>query len=235
MSGKEITRKDRERARTPGTAMTVTAFVVSIAFIEFDVPIQVIAPAHGSIPDTQPERDNRHPFRFGRMPDQPHPGLPGGPASFFVIAGKTGRHDVLPRGPATLDLRNDMVEGELFGRITAAAVLAGVLVSLIDIGTREPDLTACAPDLYEFKEPKNGRKSKGDGHTPHFSVVEVDDLHFPLREQGYGPLPGNDLERFERRIQEKGPFHGNHALHEHLIGSLQPLSGCAGETMPKNE
>ena len=230
MSGKEITGKEWERVRQ---RIPFTALVVSTAFVELNVPIQIIAPAHGSIPDTKTERDNRHPFRFGGMSDQPHPGLLGGPAAFLVVARKTGCYDVLPRGPATLDLGNNMIKGELFGRIPFSAVLARVLVTLIDIGTREPDLPARAPDLYQFKETKNGRKPKGDGHTPHFAVVEVDHLHLPLRKQGYCPLPGNDLERFERRIQEKCPFHGNHALHEHLTGMELHLSGRAGEIIPK--
>jgi hypothetical protein len=207
-----------------------SALAVLAAFVEFNVPIQIIAPAHGRIPDTKTERDNRHPFRFGRVPDQTHPGLPGCSAAFLVVTGKTSRYDILPRGTTALDLRDNMVERELLGRIPVATVLAGVLITLINIGTREPDLPARAPDLYEFKETKNGRKPKGDGYTAHLTVVEVDDLHLPLREQCYGPLPGNDLERFERRIQEKCPFHGNHALHEHLIGSLQPLSGHTGES-----
>jgi len=198
ITGKKVTGTNWERVRGPGQYIPFTALVVSTAFVEFNVPIQIIAPAHGSIPDTKPERDNRHPFRFGGVPDQPHPGFPRGPATFLVVAGQTSRHDVLPRGPATLDLRNNMVKSELFSRITVAAVLAGVLVALIDIGTRKPDLPTRTPDLYKFKETQNGRKSKGDGHAPHFAVVEVDDLYFPLRKKGNGPLPRNDLERLER-------------------------------------
>jgi hypothetical protein len=228
ITGREITGKDGKSVRQQGSYSALAALT---AFVEFNVPIQIIAPAHGSIPDAKPERDNRHPFRFGRMPDQTHSGLAGCSTAFLVVTRKTGRYDILPRGTTALDLRDNMVEGEFLGRIPVATVLAGVLVTLINIGTREADLPARAPDLYEFKETKNGRKSKGDGHTPHLAVVEVDDLHFPLREQCYGPLPRNDLERFERRIQEKCPFHGNHALHEHLIGSLQPLPVCAEKTI----
>jgi len=115
VTGRKITGKDWESVPATRIAKTVYRFVVSTAFVKLNVPIQIIAPAHGSIPDAKTERDNRHPFRFDRVPDQPHPGLLGGPAAFLVVAGKTGRHDVLPRGPATLDLRNNMVEGEIFG------------------------------------------------------------------------------------------------------------------------
>src|SRR5512139_609060 len=132
------------------------------------------------------------------MPDQPHSGLMGSPAALPVVAGKAGGHDILPRCLTTLHLWYHMVERQLFSGMPAAAVLTGVLVPLVDIGTGKPDFTACSFDLDQFEEAEDGWQPEGDGDTPHLAVVEVNDLHLALRKEGDRPLPGYDLERFER-------------------------------------
>jgi hypothetical protein len=100
-----------------------------------------------------------------------------------------------------------MVKGKLLYRMTNSTVLAGIFVSLVDVGTGKTHLASRPPYLDELEKTENGGKTEGDRNAPHFPVVHIDDFYLSLREKRDCSLPGNDLERFKCRIEQKCLFH----------------------------
>src|SRR5208283_3764202 len=156
----------------------------SSTLIQFNVPVEVITPAQGCIFDPHCKRDHRHPPGFHRYPDEPHLCFFRSPATLLIIARKTGRYDVLPRGFSTLHLGNNMVERQVLRRVFDPAILAEISVALVDIGPREPHLPFCAFYPDKFEKPEDGRQFERDGYTPDIPVIAIDHLHLSLGEQG---------------------------------------------------
>ena len=70
-----------------------------------------------------------------RLVDKLHSGFRRGSARFSTVAGDTGADHVLPGVFAAPITGHDVVQGKLFGFL--AAVLAGVPVTVEDLGTGE--------------------------------------------------------------------------------------------------
>src|SRR5512142_1225265 len=125
--GKKFSRMSRSRSvlsdERPGPV--ISSPPRSVVSREFDVPVEVIAPAQGGVLHAEGHGDNRHPPGLVRGTDQPHLRLLGRPAALPVVAGQACSHDVLPGGLAALDLRYDMIEGQVFGWMPDPAILAG--------------------------------------------------------------------------------------------------------------
>src|SRR5512144_2795110 len=139
-------RRENFRALRGGSCLIVAGCALTV-FVQFDIPVDVVPPAHRSILDSERQSDNRHPLWFCRSPDKPHACFTRRPATFLVIAGKTCCDDVLPRCFSALHLRDHVVKGEVLRWMLDAAVLAGVFVALVDIRPRETDFLAGTPNL----------------------------------------------------------------------------------------
>jgi hypothetical protein len=156
---------------------------------KFNVPVEIIAPAEWRILDPEGQCNNRHPTWFYRGPDQPHARSLGRSAALSVITGKACRYNILPGCLTALDLWYHMIKSEIFSRILDSAILASILVSLVNVRPRESDFSAGAAHFDEFEKTENRGKLEGNGDTANITIIEIDDFDLALRKQGDGPLP----------------------------------------------
>jgi len=103
-----------------------------------------------------------------------HVGLMGGTAAFFGIAIDAGADEVVPSGLAAQRAGDDVVEGEFLGREFFAAVLAGGVVSGVDVAAVELDVLAGEAVIGEEAD------DAGDGNFEAYSADEVMIFAFEL-------------------------------------------------------
>src|SRR5262252_3178224 len=138
----------RMTTRLPGTAqpgsiavMTGTGLVV----VEFDVPVDVIAPAFGRVPEAEGNADGRRLVRTPRMANEPHAGLLRRSAALAAVAAHTTGDDVFPVLAPGLRHGDDVIEGQLGRWERVTAVLAGVLVARVDVRPRKRHVLRRSP------------------------------------------------------------------------------------------
>ena len=89
-----------------------------------------------------------------------------------------------------------MIERQIGGGEHIVAVLAGVIVTGVDVRARERNVIEPASDLDEPEEPNDRRKPEGHGYRSYLAVVFRDHLDLPLAEERNRLPPMNHLERF---------------------------------------
>jgi hypothetical protein len=76
------------------------------------------------------------------------------------------------------------------------AILAGIAITSENVDTRELDRPVALLQPYHFEQPHHRRQLDRDGDPPDITVIDFQDLHFPLPQQRNGFLPVDDSERF---------------------------------------
>src|SRR5690606_11262435 len=148
------------------------------------------------------------------------------------VTGHTGGDDVLPGLAPALGNGNDVVEGEVRRRIARAAILAGVLVTRIDVRARKWHIVERPPYPDATQEANHGRQPEADRHGPHFPVVYGHNLDFPLAPERDRFLPVDDLEGFPRRVEKERLLHkqyrsrdGPHGLFRAMLCAVATQCG----------
>src|SRR5262245_20131780 len=104
-----------------------------LGIVELDVPVQVVAPAPRRVP--QPDGDADRGSRIGppRRPHELHTRLMRRAPPLLPIAGHAARDDVLPVLPAAFRHGHHVIECQIRGGEYVVAVLAGVIVTGVDV------------------------------------------------------------------------------------------------------
>jgi len=166
---------------------------VSVILAQLNVPVEVVPPAEGCVFYADRHGDDGHPAGLCRLPDQPHLGFPRRPAPLLVVTAKACRHDIFPRSLTALHLGKNMVESQVLGGMLDATVLTGIFVPLIDVGAGEADFPGAALHFHQLEQTQDGGEFERDGHSADITIVEIDDFHLALGQQGDRPLPRYDL------------------------------------------
>ena len=149
----------------------------------------------------------RDPCGLTGRPDQSHARFFGRSASFPVVALQAAGHDVFPGLSSAFDDGNHVVECQILSPMPAAAILACVLVPRINVCPAELYMMEPLAHLDIPEEAQDARHLDREAYTPDLTVVLGDYLDFALKEKGQRLPPGDDVDRFVSRIQNKSLFH----------------------------
>jgi hypothetical protein len=136
--------------------------------------------------------------------------------SFSAIACGTTGDDVFPGCFAIEGDRDDMIEGQSVRRESQTAVLAGIPVSQIYVGSIEAQVSEFPMIAVKTVQSDDGGELHGEGDAGYGPLIFGQDLHLAAEIETDGLLPGNHLERFIAGIQYK------RSLHRH---KPNPISG----------
>ena len=100
-----------------------------------------------------------------------------------------------------------MVEGEVFGAVPAAAILAGVVIPRVDVRPAELHVAESVPDLYIPEQAQDARHPDREADAAYLPVVFGDDLDLSLKEKSERLFPGDDVQRLVSCVQNEGLFH----------------------------
>src|SRR5215472_2918648 len=100
-----------------------------LGVVQFDVPVEIVAPALGGVAKTDRDADGRRRFGALRHPQETHAGFSRRAPTFLAIAADAAGDDVLPVLPSTMRHWHDMIERQLARGEQFAAVLARMLVA----------------------------------------------------------------------------------------------------------
>src|SRR5438067_13560597 len=93
-----------------------------LRIVELDVPVEIVAPAVGGVPETNGNADGRS--RFGALghPQKMHAGFCRRAPTLLAVARDAARHDAFPIYTAALGARHDVTERQIVarGRVGAA-------------------------------------------------------------------------------------------------------------------
>ena len=192
--------------------------------VELHIPIEIVTPAVGGVPNSNGNGHNWIPARLHRLLHQLHAGFFWRATTFFVVTTPTGRHNIFPGLSPTLGDGDDMVERQLLGPELVATVLAGIGISREDVDAGEFDRTMNVLEPNEFEQPHDGGKFNGDRYRVDLSVVDLKDFNFTLPEKRNRLLPIDDPQGFVRRVEQKGHFH---AASSSQPGSLYKRTQCS--------
>ena len=206
--------KEGECARpTDGTNSTFnnqnSALGIGGICVEFQVPVEVIAPAFGGVSDSNRDRDHGTPPRFDRSLDQPHVRFVRSATALSIVTAPAGRHDIFPGLPSTLGDGYDVVEGQFFGSESMIAILAGIAVASKNIDAGKLDGPVAFLEFDEFEQPHHCRKPDRNRNPVNFAIVHLQDFNLALPEQRDGFLPMEDSKRLIRRIEQQRHFHSD--------------------------
>ena len=125
-----------------------------------------------------------------------HAGFFRSSSSLPVIAFKTAGDDIVPRFGSSFDDGDDVIEGQIFDGAFLAAILAGMMVSRIDVCTAELDVLQM-PSYFDISEkPEDAGHPDGEAHASNFMIVFSQNFNFALKEQTERSFPRNDVYRF---------------------------------------
>lgn len=135
---------------------------------------------------------------------QPQTRLLRRPPSLAAVARAAASHDIGPRGRAPAGSGHDVVAGEILGLGLFAAVLAAETVASVDVLAGEFHVVLAEADVAQ--EPHHRRNPQRSVLGPdlpvrlldHFDLLETDELE--------SPLPVDDVERLERRVEYENLF-----------------------------
>src|SRR6185369_17391469 len=85
----------------------------ALCVVQLDVPVEIIAPALGSVAEADRNANGRGRVRTLRRAQQMHGGLGRRTSPLAPVACDAARHDVLPVFSAALGDRHHMIEGQL--------------------------------------------------------------------------------------------------------------------------
>ena len=122
-----------------------------LELLQFDGPVGVVEELFPASVASAAEVDVYEgvAFWFYGSCDEGHTGLLGGFAAFFYVAFGAGADDIFPDGSAAHAFGDDVVEGEFFGGVFFAAVLAGVPVASEDVPAVEFDVLCSGQVVVE--------------------------------------------------------------------------------------
>ena len=169
------------------------------------MPDQIPTPAFRWVAHTESHGDVRLPGRFPGEVAQMHPGLFERFPTFATVTGNATGHNVGPVRRSAVRPWNNVIIGEFAHRWLASTVLALIVVTCIDILTREFHARAAHTD--ERQQPYDGRQTYRQANTVHFTRVLFDNFHFASKRQCEGALPIDHSQRFKRGIKQQNGFH----------------------------
>src|SRR6266487_4581711 len=109
------------------------AGIITLRIVELSVPIQIIAPAFGRVPQPYGDADGRGRLGTSGHPQEPHAGFSRRTPPFPAITRNAAGDDVLPVFPAALGDRQHVVERQLVRGEPVPAVLTGMIVARVNI------------------------------------------------------------------------------------------------------
>src|SRR5262252_6726190 len=156
----------KQQARTSRLRTSDVTGSPWLCVVEFDVPVEIVAPAIGRVAEADRDADGRRRFGALRHPQQMHAGFCRRTPTFLAIARHAAGDDVLPVLAAALGDRHDMVEGQLTRWKAVAAILASVVVARVDVRARERHVVEAALDLDVAQQSDDRRQLETDGNAP---------------------------------------------------------------------
>ena len=141
-------------------------------------------------------KHGRNPVRLLGLPYQMHARLFRSLSALPMVALEAAGHDIGPGLTASFYRRDDVIKGQIFGRASVSAVLAGVPVSGIDVRPAEFHMSKALPHTHIFEQAQHARHPDREADAADLSIIFCQNLHLPLAEQGNGPFPWNDIDRF---------------------------------------
>jgi hypothetical protein len=100
-----------------------------------------------------------------------------------------------------------MVERELGLLELFAAVLAAVFVAREHVGAGKSDHLFLAGERHVAEEPEDGRNLHAEAHGPNFHLTLFNHFNFSFEQQLEGTLPRDNVQGFERRVEDQGVSH----------------------------
>ena len=188
-----------EAGQAPATRLSVV--------VQFEVPVQVVAPALGRAAQADRDADRRRRHRPPRRADQPHARLVGRASALAPVARHAAGDDVLPVLAAALRHRHHVIERELWCREDVGAVLAGEFVARVDVGARERHVIEALLDADVAQQPDDRGQLEGKRDRADLAVVMRDDLDLALAPQRHRLLPVDDLQRLVGCVEEERLLH----------------------------
>ncbi len=144
--------------------------------------------------------DGRQPPRFGGLGEQGEVDLVQQLVALLQVAAGAGGDDVRPRGLPAAAAGHHVVVGQLMRGMALVAVLAGVVVPLIQVLPRELDparkVLHVAMQLHDRRQLQRGRRGM------HGRVVGLQHVHLAQHQQHDGALPRDHLDRLVGRGQQ---------------------------------
>jgi hypothetical protein len=100
-----------------------------------------------------------------------------------MIALETAGDNIIPCFAAALDDGFDMVKGQVFRVKFFTAILAGVMIPRIDIGSAELDVLQIFADLYILQQSEDTGHPDGKADAVDLAIIFSQNLNFTLVEQ----------------------------------------------------
>jgi hypothetical protein len=97
-----------------------------------------------------------------------------------MVALETAGDDILPGFSAAFDDGIDVIKGQILRVVFLAAVLAGIVIARVDIGSAEFDMLEMLSDLYILQEPEDTGHSYGKADAPDLAIILGQNFNFPL-------------------------------------------------------
>ena len=135
------------------------------------------------------------------MPDETHARFLRSASPLLVVARETTGDNIAPAFVASLHDRNHMIEGEILRGTFLSTILTSVVVTRVNIGPAELNVLESLPGFDVFQQPQDAGKLNREADAANFAVVLRQNLDLPLEQQGQGALPGDDVERFVRCVE----------------------------------
>ena len=196
------------------------------------------------------EMEHGPPLRTLRLMEELHAGLAGRAVALATVAGDAGADDVFPRRFAAAIARDDVVEIEVLAVVLVATILAGVVVALEDVVTRELHFLLRHPVEKEEQNhlghanlERDGADHVGsfvaarkaeplvEGHGLEGAAVGLDDLRVALIKEHEGALDAADVDRLPQSIEyedvvAEDRFHGSLSGARGVKPSANGTCGC---------
>jgi hypothetical protein len=147
------------------------------------------------------------PFRLFWMLDETHASFFRRRPSLFVIALQTARDDVVPGLASPSDNRNYMIESQILGGTFLATVLAGVMITGVDVRSVEFDVLKVLMDFYVFEQSQDTGHFDCEADAVDFPIIFRQHLHFALEEKGYRAFPAYNIDGLICCVQDECVFH----------------------------
>ncbi len=155
------------------------------------------------------------------LADQLHACLLWSVVGLLRVAVDASRHDVGPRSSTTQTLWDDVIEREMLNVELLAAVLAGLVVTRIDVRATESD--SMWESLRSVRQSNDGWSWESFSSRTDVPIVTRNNLYLIEKGHAHRSLPSDDLERLITLIQQECSF-GTHgklklASTEHLASA----------------
>ena len=197
----------------------------SKSIAQLDIPVREVEKVPPAIVQLAVESDvdERPPLRTHGLFNKLHPDLMREPVSLPRITSDARAHDVFPCRRPALIARDDVIEIEIALVENAAAILAGVLVALENVVTRELHLLARHPvEKHQHDHARHADFERDRMHhfllrlaggkaAPALEIVcqeivpsiGVHHLRVPLAQEGKSPAHCADVNRLPESVQNE--------------------------------